>query len=111
MKNLPHATLLAILFCILPVLRAADTKAKSPPATTAASANPLVGEYRGEWKGTGDTSGELRIKLKQDGTSWAAEAVFTFEKADVPTQMKTVEIVRLPWFDGHELGSRKRVYQ
>jgi hypothetical protein len=92
MKHLPHATLLAVLFCILPVLRAADTKAKSPPAAAASSASSLVGEYLGEWKASGEATGELRIKLKQDGTTWAAEAVFTFEKADVPTQMKTVEI-------------------
>jgi hypothetical protein len=92
MKHLPRATLFAFLLCILPVLRAADAKAKSPPSATTSS---LAGRYVGEWKGTGESAaaaGELRITLKQDGTTWTAEALFTFESADVPTQMKTVEI-------------------
>jgi hypothetical protein len=89
MKHLHRATLIAFLLCILPVLRAADATAKAPPA---AAARSLAGDYAGEWKGTGDATGELRIKLKQDGAKWAAEALFTFESADVPTQMKTVEI-------------------
>lgn len=84
-----RATLFALLLCNPPVLWAADAKAKSPPAATTSS---LVGDYNGEWKGTGDSSGELRIKLKRDGASWTAEAVFTFERADVPTQIKTVEV-------------------
>src|SRR5688500_2111187 len=92
MKYLHHATLLAILFCIFPVLRAADTKAKSPPAATAAAASSVAGEYSGEWKASGDATGELRIKLKQDGASWTGEAVCTFERSDVPTQMKTIEV-------------------
>jgi hypothetical protein len=92
MKHLLRATLFAFLLCILPVLRAADTTAKSPPS---AAARSLAGHFVGEWKGTGESAaaaGQLRITLKQDGTTWAAEALFTFESADVPTQMKTVEI-------------------
>ena len=89
MKLLLRATCLALLLCTLPVLRAADPKAKASPAASAAS---LAGDYKGEWKSTEDASGELRIKLRQEGSTWTAQAVFTFENADVPTQIKSIEV-------------------
>ena len=89
MKQLLPATLLALSLCLLPSARTADAKTESPPAAAKSS---VVGQYKGEWKGPADAGGELRIKLKQEGTTWAAEALFTFERADVPTKMKSVEI-------------------
>ena len=81
--------LVALSLPVSPALRAADSQPKSSPAPAPSS---LAGNYVGEWKATGDSTGELRIKLKQEGTTWAAEALFTFQSADVPTQMKTVVI-------------------
>lgn len=90
MKQLLPATLLALSLCILPAARAADAKTAPPPAAAAKSS--VVGQYKGEWRSSPEAGGELRIKLKQEGTTWAAEALFTFERADVPTKMKSVEI-------------------
>jgi hypothetical protein len=89
MKQLLPATLLAFSICFSSAAQSADARTESPSATAKPS---VVGQYTGEWKSGADASGALRIKLKQEGTTWAAEAMFTFERADVPTKMKSVEI-------------------
>ena len=91
-RNLP-ATLLALTLLMLPSLPAAETRAAPPPTAGKSAAKPSVaGEYAGSYTGKNDTSGALRIKLKQDGAGWVAEAVFTFEGAEVPTKMKSVQV-------------------
>ena len=89
MKQLLPATLLAFSLCLSPATRAADTKTAPP---SAAAKSSVAGQYKGEWKSSAEANGELNIKLKQEGATWSAEAMFTFERADVPTKMKSVEI-------------------
>ena len=89
MKHLLPATLLAFSLCLSPAARAADAKTAPP---SAAARTSVAGQYKGEWKSSAETAGELTIKLKQEGATWSAEAMFTFEQADVRTKMKTVEI-------------------
>ena len=93
MKRLFPATLLALALSVLPSLPAAETKSAPPVAGKATAKPALAGEYAGNWKGKEESTGALRIKLKQDeAAAWAAEAWFTFEGAEVATTMKSIRV-------------------
>ena len=72
---------------------AADSVRAGAVATAEPAPKAVAGQYAGGWKGSGSSSGELRIKLKQDAGSWQAEAVFTYEGQEIPTKVKVIEIV------------------
>ncbi len=94
MKRLFPSTLLALALSVLPSLPAAETKS-APPAAPVKSVvkAALAGEYAGNWKGKEESTGALRLKLKQDGaTAWVAEAWFTFEGTEVATTMKSIQV-------------------
>ena len=91
-RNLPSTLLVLTLFA-LPSLPAAETKVTPPPGAGNAEVKPaLAGEYAGSWKGSNDVTGALRIRLRQDGAGWVAEAWFTYEGAEVSTKMKSVQV-------------------
>jgi hypothetical protein len=71
---------------------APSAPAPSPKAPVASSATALAGEYAGKWRGHDDASGNLKLKLKQDGAAWTAEASFTVEDASITPKVKTVKV-------------------
>lgn len=88
----------------LPFLLALSLLAFSPSAvfaekTPAAAADParsaakggLAGQYAGSWKGDAEGLGDLRITIRQADGKWVAESVFTFEGAEIPTKLKSLE--------------------
>ncbi len=92
MKRLLPSTLLALNLLLLPSLSAAETKS-APPSAGKSSAKPTIaGEYSGNYKGSNETTGALRIKIKADGADWIAESMFTFEGTEVPTKMKSIKV-------------------
>jgi hypothetical protein len=88
MKNLIRVVVLVLSLSGVPALQSAEKK----EAPTTASEPSVAGQYVGTWNGSGDRSGKLRLKLKQDGATWTAEASFTFDNAEVPAVMKQVEV-------------------
>jgi hypothetical protein len=93
MKHRLRSTLLAIVVLVVPVLPAAETKSAPPAGPGKAAASTLLaGEYTGTWNGRGESSGALRIKLKQEGGAWVAEAGFTFEGNEVVTKVTSVQV-------------------
>jgi hypothetical protein len=93
MKRLVSVTLLA-LFAFGSCLQAAvETKSSPAPTATKVAKPSVAGTYAGKWKGPEDSGGELRVTLKADGNaSWTAEAMFTYDGAEIATKMKTVEV-------------------
>src|SRR5215208_7156688 len=68
-------------FCVLtaPAVFTAETKPPPPPIESGPAVKvSIAGNYAGMWKGSGESAGKLRLKLKQDGESWTGEATFTF---------------------------------
>jgi hypothetical protein len=51
----------------------------------------LSGEYNGKWTSSEGTGGELRIKLDPNSATSRAEAMFTYEGAEIPGTVKTIE--------------------
>lgn len=94
MKSSLLPLVFALALSVVPTLNAAETKSASPAsAGSAAPSSALAGEYVGTWKAQNDSGGSLRIVLKSEGAAaWSAEAVFTFEGAEVPTKMKSVKV-------------------
>lgn len=93
MKYLFSCVLLVISAVSSSVLLSAETK--TPPARDAGAyaQSGVAGKYSGKWKGPENSGGDLRVTLKQEGAGpWNAEASFTYEDAEVPTKMKSVEI-------------------
>lgn len=71
---------------------APSATAPLPLAPVATAATPLSGAYAGKWRGHDDASGTLKLTLKQDGTTWTAEASFTVEDASITPKVKTVKV-------------------
>lgn len=93
MKRLFPVTLLALFAFGSCVLAAVESKSSPAPAATSDGKPSVPGTYAGKWKGPEDSGGELRVTLKAEGNaSWTAEAMFTYEGAEIATKMKTVEI-------------------
>lgn len=88
MKILP-AVHLAMLVCL--AVPAGFANEKTIPIQTPAAPISLAGSYKGTW-GNGTDSGQLRLKLAQDGGSWTAVCTFTFEDAEIPTKTKSISV-------------------
>ena len=82
MKLLIPCALLCLSALVFTTASGADAAVKAPAA----------GEYAGSWQSSGNAGGKLRLKLKQEGAVWSAEASFTYQEADVPTTMKTIKV-------------------
>ena len=84
--------LLALAALTTPALPAAE---KQPPASAAIEASApkplLAGNYVGTWQSNPD-SGELRLKLTENGGQWAAEASFTYQGAPIPCTVGLVKV-------------------
>ena len=97
MNRLVSSLLIALALVVVagPSAFAAEKKKQKAETAAAASAQPaLAGKYAGEWKGKEESSGALRINLKQDATgAWTADATFTFEGNEVPAKTKSLVIV------------------
>ena len=74
-------------------LPVAENKPAPPAATASRPANtPLAGQFAGKWIGVEGTAGDLRIKLRQEaGATWVGEAMFTYQGAEIPGKVKTLE--------------------
>ncbi|MBM3866765.1 MAG: hypothetical protein FJ381_12910 [Verrucomicrobia bacterium] len=71
----------------------APLDAAEKPATTAAAATLAPGTYVGSWRAQDESTGTLRLKFSQGADQkWQAEAMFTFEGAEVPTATKTFKL-------------------
>lgn len=93
MKPLFTCVLLVLSVFGSSVLSAADAKSPSPLGANVSAQGGIAGKYSGRWKGPENSGGNLRVTLKQEGAGpWNAEASFTFEDAEIPTKMKSVEI-------------------
>jgi hypothetical protein len=84
-------TLLLLGLSLLAPLFAAEKPAA--PAPTAAAATLAPGTYVGSWRAQDESTGTLRLKFSQ-GTDqkWQAEAMFTYEGAEVPTATKVLKL-------------------
>ena len=70
----------------------AAARAAAAPVLKAAVNTSLGGQYAGKWTSTEGTSGELRIKLRPgSAANWIGEAMFTYESADIPGTVKSIE--------------------
>ena len=97
------AILLSVLGCqalqTAPTSATASAPAAVPPApaptasvSRSAVSPSLGGQYAGKWTSTEGTSGELRIKLRPgSAANWIGEAMFTYESADIPGTVKSIE--------------------
>lgn len=89
-------TLVLCLFALSGPAAISAEKSVPPRAEGAAPApkasRALAGYYSGTWKGPEATGGDLRLTLKLDsGEPWVTAAVFTFEGAEVPMKMKSMQ--------------------
>jgi hypothetical protein len=92
MKDLLRFALVALSVCASPLAWTAEKKPETPGSVRPAAKPSIAGHYSGKWQSTADAAGDVRITLKQDGATWVAEVTFTFEGAEIPTKMKTVEV-------------------
>ena len=94
MKHPATLLLLALVLASGSALVAADSTPKASSAAKKSDAKAsLAGHYLGKWKGTGESTGDLIIKLKKEGAApWAVESSFTFEGTDIPAKPKSVEV-------------------
>ncbi len=94
MKHPATLLLLTLALASGTALVAADSKPKTTSAAKKSDAKAsLAGHYLGKWKGAGEATGDLIIKLKKEGDApWAVESSFTFEGSDIPTKPKSVEV-------------------
>lgn len=82
--------LLLLGLSLLAPLPAAE-KPAAPAATTAATLAP--GTYLGSWRAQDESTGTLRLKFSQGADQkWQAEAMFTYEGAEVPTATKVLKL-------------------
>jgi hypothetical protein len=86
MRTPLRAALLAFIAFVTAFAVAAEDKARPAEKTS------LAGSFAGTWEGPGDASGKLRLKLKPDGSTWAAEASFTFRETVIPTTLKSIKV-------------------
>ncbi len=88
-----------LVLCLFALSGAAALSAEksAPPrqeiaAPAAKAGAALAGNYTGTWKGPEATGGDLRLTLKLDsGVPFVTAAVFTFEGAEVPMKMKSMQ--------------------
>jgi hypothetical protein len=86
----------AIAALVLSGCQALPMAQNKPVPPTAAQSRPanvaLAGQFAGKWIGVEGTAGELRIKLRQEaGAAWVGEAMFTYDGAEIPGKVKTLE--------------------
>jgi hypothetical protein len=92
MNRLLRFVPLMLLVCSASIVTAADSTSRASPGRPADN-SPVVGRFMGKWKSSSDTTGDLRLTLKQDAAAaWSAEASFSYQDKDVSTTMKTVQI-------------------
>jgi len=85
-------TLLLLSLSLLAPLPAAEKPAAPAPAATAA-AKLAPGTYVGSWRAQDESTGTLRLKFTQGADQkWQAEAMFTYEGAEVPTATKAFKL-------------------
>ena len=83
-------TLLLLSLTLLAPLPAAE-KPNAPAAAAAATLAP--GTYVGSWRAQDESTGTLRLKFSQGADQkWQAEAMFTYEGAEVPTATKAFKL-------------------
>ncbi|MBM3842083.1 MAG: hypothetical protein FJ397_02275 [Verrucomicrobia bacterium] len=83
-------TLLLLILTLLAPLTAAE-KPTAPAAAAAATLAP--GTYVGSWRAQDESTGTLRLKFSQGADQkWQAEAMFTYEGAEVPTATKAFKL-------------------
>jgi hypothetical protein len=84
-------TLLLLSLSLLAPLSAAERPAAAPAA--AAKATLAAGTYTGSWRAQDESTGKLRLKFSQGADQkWQAEAMFTYEGAEVPTATKVLKV-------------------
>lgn len=83
---------LAALWSLSSSAAESSGSASTPVVAAEPTAKTLTGEYAGKWQSSGDVSGNLRLKLKQDGAAWTAEASFTVEDAALTPKVKGVKV-------------------
>lgn len=88
-KLLRASALFTIALASVALTYGADNKSTAPtPAVT-----ELAGEFQGQWRARNDSGGDLRITFSQvKDAAPTAEAMFTFEGANVPTKTKSLTI-------------------
>lgn len=83
-------TLLLLSLSLLAPLPAAE-KPAAPVAAATATLAP--GTYVGSWRAQDESTGTLRLKFSQGADQkWQAEAMFTYEGAEVPTATKALKL-------------------
>ncbi len=83
-------TLLLLSLSLLAPLPAAE-KPAAPAA--AAAATLAAGTYVGSWRAQDESTGNLRLKFSQGADQqWQAEAMFTYEGAEIPTATKVLKL-------------------
>jgi hypothetical protein len=94
MRVLLLLALVSLLVLVCPMISAAEPKSPPPTAGNPVATTSLAGKYSGTWKGPENSGGDLRVTLTREegGSAWSAEAMFTFEGAEIPTTMKGVTI-------------------
>ena len=82
-------TLLLLSLSLLAPVAAAER----PAAASAAKATLAAGTYTGSWRAQDESTGKLRLKFSQGADQkWQAEAMFTYEGAEVPTATKVLKV-------------------
>lgn len=92
MKSLLCFGLLSLCAFAASAALAVDTTPTTAVAAPAAVKPVLPGDYAGSWTSSAGAGGKLRLKLKQEGPAWTAEAAFTFDEAEIATKMKSVKV-------------------
>jgi hypothetical protein len=83
-------TLLLLSLSLLAPLPAAE-KPAAPAAAAAATLAP--GTYVGSWRAQDESTGKLRLTFSQGADQkWQAQAMFTYEDAEVPTATKALKL-------------------
>lgn len=83
-------TLLLLSLSLLAPLPAAE---KPAAPSVAAAATLAAGTYVGSWRAQDESTGTLRLKFSQGADQkWQAEAMFTYEGAEVPTATKVLKL-------------------
>lgn len=84
-------TLLLLTLSLLAPVTAAERPATAPAAAANATLTP--GTYTGSWRAQDESTGNLRLKFSQSADQkWQAEAMFTYDGAEVPTATKALKI-------------------
>ena len=93
MKSSFFSALLAGCLAVSSFLHVVLAEPEPRPGAPKPIAHSLEGAYQGEWKGKDGTGDILRLVLKQEtSATWSAKATFYFEGAEVPCEMKAVNV-------------------